>query len=75
MIRRTQREGSTCVNEFCKENDFVSTLEDMLIQIEFLDKSLNSYLDQKRTDFTRLFFTSNEELLGLMSKLNDVEYL
>jgi hypothetical protein len=31
MIRRTQREGSTCVNEFCKENDFVSTLEDMLV--------------------------------------------
>lgn len=76
MLVRTQREGPTTVTEFCKgESDFVSTLEDMLGQIEFLDKSLNNYLDGKRSDFARLYFTSNEELLNLMSKLSDLEYL
>ncbi len=46
MGKRTQRDIPTSVIEFCKgEADFVNTIEDMLDQIDFLDKSLNEYLD------------------------------
>ena len=47
----------------------------MLRDIEYLDKSLNDYLDSKRTEFARLYFTSNEELIGLMGNLNNQSYL
>ena len=46
MSRRTQKEAPTSVIEFCKGvTDFISKLEDILEQIEFLDNSLNGYLD------------------------------
>ena len=47
----------------------------MLSQVDYLDKSLHDYLDEKRSGFARLYFTSNEELIGLMGNLNNESYL
>ncbi len=47
----------------------------MLRDIEVLDKSLNDYLDKKRKEFGRLYFTSNEELVALIANLGNQVYL
>jgi dynein heavy chain len=43
--------------------------------IRFLDKSLSDYLDKKRSEFSRLYFTSNDELIQLMGNLKNIGYL
>lgn len=35
----------------------------MLDDIEYLEKSLSDFLNKKREEFARLYFTSNEELI------------
>ena len=47
----------------------------MINDLERLDRSLCAYLDSKRAKFSRLFFTSNEELIELMGHLKDQDYL
>jgi hypothetical protein len=36
---------------------------------------LSEYLDNKRSEFARLYFTSNEELIGLMGNLSNQTHL
>jgi hypothetical protein len=47
----------------------------MITDLEYLDKSLTDYLDQKRKKFVRLYFTSNNELVGLMGNINNKGYI
>lgn len=47
----------------------------LLDDVDFLEKSLNDYLDKKRDDFARLYFTSNKELVQLMGNLGKQSYL
>ena len=47
----------------------------MMGDLEYLDRSLCAYLDQKRNKFARLYFTSNEELIELMGQLKSSDYL
>ena len=50
-------------------------IDSMIHDLERLDRSLCAYLDSKRAKFSRLFFTSNEELIDLMGHLKDQDYL
>jgi len=43
----------------------------MLDDIEYLEKSLSDFLNKKREEFSRLYFTSNEELIKLMGNLKN----
>ena len=43
----------------------------MIEDLEHLDKSLTDYLDKKRMQFARLYFTSNDELIGLMGNISN----
>jgi hypothetical protein len=43
----------------------------MIEDLEYLDKSLTEYLDKKRMQFARLYFTSNDELIGLMGNITN----
>jgi hypothetical protein len=43
----------------------------MLKDFEILDKALCEYLDKKRLQFARLYFTSNDELISLMGNLGN----
>jgi dynein heavy chain len=61
----------TAVQEFCRSEGFVTLALKMIDQLEYLDKSLTHYLDSKRAQFARLYFASNEELIGLMGNLSD----
>jgi hypothetical protein len=47
----------------------------MMFDLENLDRSLCAYLDQKRNQVSRLYFTSNEELIEWMGQLKNVKYL
>ena len=66
---------SITVQEFCRGDSFANVIADLLKDVDYLDKSLHDYLDEKRTGFARLYFTSNEELIGLMGNLNNQSYL
>lgn len=37
--------GFTLAAEFCKHDTFANMVQEMLVDIEFLDKSLSNYLD------------------------------
>lgn len=63
------------VADFCRTDGFVSNVRRMKDDIRFLDKSLSDYLDKKRSEFARLYFTSNDELIQLMGNLKNVAYL
>lgn len=63
------------VNDFCKLEQFLAMQTQMIKDLEFLDKSLAAYLDKKRAQFARLYFTSNDELIGLMANLKDQLYV
>lgn len=41
-------------------------------KMEDVQKKVEEYLDEKRTDFPRLYFISNDELLQLLSQ-NQIE--
>jgi len=43
--------------------------------LENLDHALCTYLDTKRSQFARLFFTSNEELIELLGQLQGEDFL
>lgn len=65
----------TPVQEFCRSDGFTKTVEKMIVDLEILDKSLANYLEKKRTMFARLYFTSNDELIGLMGNLSNKSYV
>ena len=67
--------GLTTCQEFCRVEGFAGISSWMLADLEQLDKSLCAYLDQKRTKFSRFYFTSNEDLIELMGHLSDQDYL
>lgn len=67
--------GICAVQDFCRADGFTTMVNGLLEDIDYLDKSLNEYLDKKRDQFARLYFTSNEELIQLMGNLANKAYL
>jgi len=63
------------VNNFCRAEGFIVLVQKMITDLDHLDKSLTDYLDKKRGSFARLYFTSNDELIGLMGNLTDKGYI
>lgn len=57
------------IQDFCRSEGFTTTAVKMIEDLEHLDKSLTDYLDKKRMQFARLYFTSNDELIGLMGNI------
>lgn len=51
------------VQEFVRTEGMTKSVGRMKEWIKYLDKSLTEYLDKKRTEFARLYFTSNDELI------------
>lgn len=54
------------VQEFCYCQPLQNMIKPMMKKLELLDFALCEYLDKKRTQFGRLYFTSNEELIELL---------
>ena len=65
----------TTLQDFCRSEGFNNAVQEMIKDFEYLDKSLSEFLDKKRNEFARLYFTSNEELITLMGNLNNRNYL
>ena len=63
------------VVDFVKNDGFISKANGMLDDIEYLEKSLSDFLNKKREEFARLYFTSNEELIQLMGNLKNQNFL
>ena len=59
--------GKRNVKKNCTETirDFFIASND---QMEHIQKKVEEYLDEKRTEFPRLYFISNDELLNLLSQ-------
>lgn len=67
--------GPSAVQDFCRAEGFAGMVQSLLEDIRYLYKGINDYLDQKRDDFARLYFTSNKELVQLMGNLGNQAYL
>jgi dynein heavy chain len=63
------------IQDFCRSEGFTGTAVKMIEDLEYLDKSLTDYLDKKRMQFARLYFTSNDELIGLMGNITNQAYV
>lgn len=75
MLQSVGTTGTSAVQEFCRSDGFSRMVSGLLDNVAFLEKSLNDYLDKKRDDFARLYFTSNKELVQLMGNLGNRGYL
>ena len=68
-------ESLRLLEKFCRVEGFTSLITKLTTELEYLDKALTNYLDKKRGAFSRLYFTSNDELIGLMGNLTNKEYI
>jgi len=58
----------------CCQNDILkNSLADLQIGLEFCQKKLENYLEQKRSVFPRFYFCSNDALLKILSVGSDPE--
>lgn len=57
------------VKDHCSEKNFQMFTKHNN-QMDEIQKKIEEYLDEKRTEFPRLYFMSNDELLQLLSKSN-----
>jgi dynein heavy chain len=55
------------VNESCNQDKLLSRLEHVLEQLEICKKSLSDFLDGRRRQFPRYYFTSEADLLDILS--------
>ena len=65
---------TTCVHDFCTNAPTtLQTLTEMLVDLELIQKSLDQYLEIKRTVFPRFYFISDEDLLDILGKSKEPE--
>ena len=55
------------INESCNQDKLLSRLEHVLEQLEICKKSLSDFLDGRRRQFPRYYFTSEADLLDILS--------
>jgi dynein heavy chain len=55
------------VNKSCNQEGLLSNLENMLEQLDICKKSLSDFLDGRRRQFPRYYFTSEADLLDILS--------
>lgn len=52
---------------------FINILQELNKKLESIQKSLNQFLESKRTQFPRFYFLSNDDLLEIIGQAKDPE--
>ena len=70
LMKQTQENPSVITQ--CTKEGLLEKLESATANLDFIQKSLATYLEQKRASFARFYFLANDELLQILSQTKEV---
>uniref|UniRef100_A0A7S3ZAX1 AAA+ ATPase domain-containing protein n=1 Tax=Lotharella globosa TaxID=91324 RepID=A0A7S3ZAX1_9EUKA len=70
-LTMSQVKASPAVLDFCNNQQLKDKMTNANVTLDEVQKALAQYLNTKRAAFARFYFLSDDELLGILSKVRD----
>lgn len=70
-VNMTNVQKTMNVFKFCNDEELKNAISEDILTLSKVYKNLESYLTLKRTNFSRMYFLSDEELLKILSNTKE----